>query len=145
MDIGHINRHPFHGLVLSHDFALQTWLSHNVEWALFVSPISEFVTKMPPKAAAQKKSKRVVDSESEEGSDQGSELESGEQRSFYEILGVDKTANAAAIKKAYHKLALLSHPDKNKDDPAATANFQQLQKVPASACVFSSAASACSF
>ena len=98
---------------------------------------------MPPKVTAQKKSKRVVDSESEEGSDQGSELESGEQRSFYEILGVDKTANAAAIKKAYHKLALLSHPDKNKDDPAATANFQQLQKVPASACVFSSAASAC--
>jgi preprotein translocase subunit Sec63 len=44
-------------------------------------------------------------------------------------LGVDKTANAAAIKKAYHKLALLSHPDKNKDDPAATANFQRLQKV----------------
>jgi preprotein translocase subunit Sec63 len=98
---------------------------------------------MPPKAAAQKKSKRVVDSESEDGSDQGSELESGEQRSFYEILGVDKTANAAAIKKAYHKLALLSHPDKNKDDPAATANFQRLQKVLTSAFMLLSSTRAC--
>ena len=87
---------------------------------------------MPPKVTAQKKSKRVVASVSEESSDQGSvcpESERGDQRSFYEIMGVDKTANAATIKKAYHKLAMLSHPDKNKDDPSATANFQRLQKV----------------
>ena len=85
---------------------------------------------MPPKAtAATKKAKRVVVSDSDESSDQASEPECGEQRSFYEILGVEKTANAATIKKAYHKLALLSHPDKNKDDPGATANFQRLQKV----------------
>jgi DnaJ-domain-containing protein 1 len=85
---------------------------------------------MPPKAtAATKKAKRAVVSDSDESSDQASEPECGEQRSFYDILGVEKTANAATIKKAYHKLALLSHPDKNKDDPGATANFQRLQKV----------------
>jgi DnaJ-domain-containing protein 1 len=83
---------------------------------------------MPPKTAP-KKSSRVVASESDDSSDQSSDFESGEHRSFYDILGVEKTANAAAIKKAYHKLALLSHPDKNKDDPSATANFQRLQKV----------------
>ena len=44
-------------------------------------------------------------------------------------MGVEKTANAASIKKAYHKLAMLSHPYKNKDDPSATAIFQRLQKV----------------
>ena len=84
---------------------------------------------MPPKAGAPKKSKKVVYSESEDSGDQSSDVETGEPRSFYEILGVDRTANSAAIKKAYHKLALLSHPDKNKDDPAATANFQRLQKA----------------
>ena len=91
--------------------------------------VCAFDTGMPPKAAAQKQPKRVVESDSEDSSDQESQPEGGEQRSFYEILGVEKSANAATIKKAYHKLALLSHPDKNKDDPGATANFQRLQKV----------------
>ncbi len=81
---------------------------------------------MPPKVS-QRQAKRAV--ESEDGSDRSSESEKDGHRSFYEILGVEKTANAAAIKKAYHKLALLSHPDKNKDDPDSTANFQRLQKV----------------
>ena len=84
---------------------------------------------MPPKAGAPKKSKHVVQSESDDSGDQSSDVETGEPRSFYDILGVDRTANSAAIKKAYHKLALLSHPDKNKDDPAATSNFQRLQKA----------------
>ena len=76
---------------------------------------------MPPKFA-QKQSKRLDESKDlEDCSDQSSDSEIGGQRSFYEILGVEKTANSAAIKKAYHKLALLSHPDKNKDDPAATS------------------------
>jgi molecular chaperone DnaJ len=34
-------------------------------------------------------------------------------RDYYEILSVNRTADADAIKKAYRKLALLFHPDRN--------------------------------
>jgi len=42
---------------------------------------------------------------------------------------VPKTATAEEIKKAYRKLALLKHPDKNPDDEKAAENFQQLSKA----------------
>ena len=48
---------------------------------------------------------------------------------MYQILGIEKTATPAEIKKAYRKLALLKHPDKNPDDPAAAENFQKLNKA----------------
>ena len=38
---------------------------------------------------------------------------------YYQVLGVGKSADAQAIKKAYRKLALKHHPDQNPDDKAS--------------------------
>ncbi|KAJ0263877.1 Chaperone DnaJ-domain superfamily protein [Hirschfeldia incana] len=51
------------------------------------------------------------------------------EKNLYEVLGVGATATQQEIRKAYHKLALRLHPDKNKDDEEAKEKFQQLQKV----------------
>lgn len=48
---------------------------------------------------------------------------------YYKILGVDKTADSAAIKKAYRKLAMKYHPDKTAGDKAAEEKFKEANEA----------------
>ncbi|MCB9781041.1 MAG: molecular chaperone DnaJ [Alphaproteobacteria bacterium] len=51
------------------------------------------------------------------------------QRDYYEILGVARDADGTVIKKAYRKLALQYHPDRNPDDPKAEASFKEVSEA----------------
>ena len=47
------------------------------------------------------------------------------KRDYYEILGVDKNADESTIKKAYRKVAMQFHPDRNPGDKAAEEKFKE--------------------
>src|ERR1700722_937020 len=47
-------------------------------------------------------------------------------RDPYDVLGVQRTADAAAIKSAFRKLAKKHHPDANKSDPKSAQRFAEL-------------------
>ncbi len=51
------------------------------------------------------------------------------QKDYYELLGVSRNANKADIKKAFRKLAMKYHPDRNPDNPEAEAKFKEIQSA----------------
>ena len=48
------------------------------------------------------------------------------KRDYYEVLGVDKGADLEAIKKAYRKMAMKYHPDRNPDNKEAEEKFKEV-------------------
>ncbi|HJN73935.1 MAG TPA: molecular chaperone DnaJ [Myxococcota bacterium] len=51
------------------------------------------------------------------------------KRDYYEVLGVQKDADAKALKKAYRTLAMQFHPDRNPDDPQAEDKFKEASEA----------------
>jgi curved DNA-binding protein len=52
-----------------------------------------------------------------------------EYKDYYKVLGVDRDADEQEIKRAYRKLALKYHPDKNPDDDSAEERFKEINEA----------------
>ncbi|KAK9235490.1 hypothetical protein V1525DRAFT_409872 [Lipomyces kononenkoae] len=54
------------------------------------------------------------------------EVKKAKRKDYYKILGISKSADETEIKKAYRKMALVYHPDKNPDDPTSHEKFKDV-------------------
>ncbi|MBP7847996.1 DnaJ domain-containing protein [Patescibacteria group bacterium] len=51
------------------------------------------------------------------------------KKNYYDILGVGESADADEIKKAYRKLAMQYHPDRNRGDNSAEEKFKEINEA----------------
>lgn len=57
------------------------------------------------------------------------ELKKSQRKDYYKIMCLEKDCGPDEIKKAYRKMAIKLHPDKNRDDPEAEAKFKDMQEA----------------
>ncbi|EHK41429.1 hypothetical protein TRIATDRAFT_173440, partial [Trichoderma atroviride IMI 206040] len=57
------------------------------------------------------------------------ELKKSQRKDYYKIMGIEKDADANDIKRAYRKMAVKLHPDKNPGDAEAEAKFKDMQEA----------------
>ena len=51
------------------------------------------------------------------------------KRDYYEVLGVNQGSDGADLKKAYRRLAMKYHPDRNQGDKSAEAKFKEVSEA----------------
>src|SRR5881398_1038849 len=56
-------------------------------------------------------------------------MPSGNRRDYYEVLGVDRSADEAVLKSAFRKIALQHHPDRNPGDPQAEETYKEASEA----------------
>lgn len=56
-------------------------------------------------------------------------MNQGKRKDYYKILGVERNASEADIKKAYRSMAMMFHPDKNPGDEGAAERFKDIQEA----------------